>query len=212
MDPIKYVFEKPSLTRRLARWQVLLAEYDIVYMTRKAIKGSVAADHLAEHAIIDVDPLMMDFPDENIMTTEEERLADDSKETWVMKFDGASNALGHGVGVVFMSPEGSILPITAKLCFACTNNIAEYEVCAFGIQVAIEMGIKKLKVFGDSALVIYQLNEEWETRDYKLVPYQKFIKELASQFEEIEFEHVSRVENQVADALATLASMYKTEK
>ena len=31
MDPIKYIFEKPALTGRIARWQVLLSEYDIIY-------------------------------------------------------------------------------------------------------------------------------------------------------------------------------------
>ena len=40
MDPLKYIFEKPYLTSRIARWQVMLAEYDIVYMTRKAVKAS----------------------------------------------------------------------------------------------------------------------------------------------------------------------------
>jgi hypothetical protein len=47
MDPIKYIFEKPSLSGRIAKWQVLLSEYDIVYATRKAIRGSAIADYLA---------------------------------------------------------------------------------------------------------------------------------------------------------------------
>ena len=81
--------------------------------------------------------------------------------------------MGQGIKVVFISPKGKVCPITAKICFDCTNNIAEYEACAFGIRAALEMGIKNLKVYGDSALVIYQLKEEWETRDHKLVLYQK---------------------------------------
>ena len=43
---------------------------------------------------------------------------------------------------------------------------------------AIKKKIKRLNVFGDLALVICQLNGEWETRDSKLVPYQEFIKKL----------------------------------
>jgi len=39
MDPIKYVFEKPALTGKISRWQMLLSEFDIVFVTRKAIKG-----------------------------------------------------------------------------------------------------------------------------------------------------------------------------
>ena len=47
MDPVKYIFEKPDLIGRIARWQVLLSEFDIVYVTQKAIKGSTLADYLA---------------------------------------------------------------------------------------------------------------------------------------------------------------------
>jgi len=47
MDPIKYIFEKPTLTGRISHWQVLLLEYDIEYLTQKAVKGSALADYLA---------------------------------------------------------------------------------------------------------------------------------------------------------------------
>ena len=47
MDPVKYIFEKPALTGRIARWQVLLSEFDIVYVTQKVVKGSALADYLS---------------------------------------------------------------------------------------------------------------------------------------------------------------------
>ena len=78
-----------------------------------------------------------------------------------------------------------------------------------GLQAAIEKKIKKLTVYGDSALVICQLNREWETRDSKLVPYQEFIKGLIEQFKEITFKHLPLEENHLADTLATLAIMFK---
>ena len=88
-----------------------------------------------------------------------------------MYFNGASNALGRDVGTVLISPEGNHCPFTAKLSFDCTNNMVEYEACVMGLQAAIEKKIKKLIVYGDSALVICQLNGECETRDSKLVSY-----------------------------------------
>ena len=48
LDPNKYIFEKPTLSGRLARWQVLLSEYDVQYVSQKAIKGSVIAEFLAD--------------------------------------------------------------------------------------------------------------------------------------------------------------------
>ncbi|MBI1572467.1 hypothetical protein IOK37_27170, partial [Escherichia coli] len=38
MDPIKYLFEKPALTHKLARWLLLLAEFDLQHVTRKSVK------------------------------------------------------------------------------------------------------------------------------------------------------------------------------
>ena len=67
MDPIKYIFEKPALSGRIARWQMILTEYDIQYTTQKAIKGSVLADHLAHQAVEDYHSMKLEFPDEDIM-------------------------------------------------------------------------------------------------------------------------------------------------
>ena len=68
MDPIKYIFEKPVLTGRIARWQMLLFEYDIEYRSQKAIKGSVLADHLAHQPIEDYQSVQYDFPDKRSCT------------------------------------------------------------------------------------------------------------------------------------------------
>ena len=46
MDLVKYIFDKPALTGWIARWQVWLTEFDIVYVAQKAIKGTALADYL----------------------------------------------------------------------------------------------------------------------------------------------------------------------
>ena len=50
LDPIKYIFEKSSLSGRIVRWQVLLSEFDILYVSQKSIKRSAIVDFLAERA------------------------------------------------------------------------------------------------------------------------------------------------------------------
>ncbi|XP_004514813.1 uncharacterized protein [Cicer arietinum] len=87
--------------------------------------------------------------------------------------------------------------------------MAEYEACAMGTLVALESKAKVLEVYGDSTLVINQLNHEWETRDKKLIPYFTYIKELSLQFDKITFHHVPQENNQLVDALATLSSMFQ---
>ena len=97
MAPIKYIFEKLALTGRIARWQVLLSEFDIVYVTQKAVKGSALAEFLAQQSIKNYQPMQPEFPDEDIMVLFEEKEEDEEEESWSMVFDGASNALGHGL-------------------------------------------------------------------------------------------------------------------
>ena len=105
MDLVKFIFEKPALTGRIARWQVLLSEFDIVYVTQKTIKGSASADYLAQQPLNDYQPMHPKFPDEKIIALFKEKLEDEDKDKWAVWFDGASNALGHGVGAALVSPD-----------------------------------------------------------------------------------------------------------
>ncbi|KAG8502290.1 hypothetical protein CXB51_001975 [Gossypium anomalum] len=212
LDPLKYMMEATALNGRMARWQILLSEFDIVYVNQKAVKGSAIADFLASRALEDYEPLNFNFPNEDLMcvtTTEEGAL---EELPWKLNFDGESNAVSNGIGAVLVSPDGNNYPFTSKLDFDCTNNMAEYEAYIMGIRAAIERKIKVLEVCGDSALVIYQLKGEWETRDPKLIDYQKLVLELVKEFDDITSCYLQRDENQMADALATLASMIKVNK
>jgi len=51
MDPLKYIFESPYVSGRVSKWQVILSEYDVKYMTQKSIKGSAIAEYLAHHPV-----------------------------------------------------------------------------------------------------------------------------------------------------------------
>ena len=51
MDPLKYIFQKGMPTGKLAKWKMLLSEFDILYVTQKAIKAQALADHLVENPI-----------------------------------------------------------------------------------------------------------------------------------------------------------------
>ncbi|XP_012575380.1 uncharacterized protein [Cicer arietinum] len=161
MDPIKYIFEKPALIGRISRWQ-LLSEYDLVYVTQKAIKESALAEYLAQQPIKYYQSMHFEFPDEGIITLFEEAGSFD-KEKLMLVFDGASNALRHGIGAILISSKNHFIPFTARLCFDCTNNIAEYEACVMGIITTIESKVKVLEVYGDSLFVIHQTKGECET-------------------------------------------------
>ena len=151
LDPLRYLFDRPILTSILMRWLVLLKEFDIQYVTQKSIKGSVLADHLASLSITDSRVIDDDFPDEEIVGVT-------SFSGWGMYFDGAANHSGYGIGVLLISPHGDHISRSVRLAFVdrypATNNIVEYEACILGLETALELGIRRMKIFGDSNLVI----------------------------------------------------------
>jgi len=96
-----------------------------------------------------------EFPNEDILALFGEKEGGHHEKAWILLFDGASNALRHGIRVVLISLENHYILMTARLCFNCTNNVAEYEAYAMGILAAIESKVKVLEVYGDSALVVH---------------------------------------------------------
>ncbi|XP_075083487.1 uncharacterized protein LOC142167228 [Nicotiana tabacum] len=85
--------------------------------------------------------------------------------------------------------------------------MVEYEACILGIRMSVDMNIKELLVIGGSDLLIHQVQGELSTKNVKILPYLHCVKELCKKFTKIEFRHVPKIQNEFADALATLSSM-----
>lgn len=106
-----------------------------------------------------------------------------------------------------ITPQGSTIPKSYKLLFTCTNNIVAYEALVIGIKLALEWKVIELQVYGDSQLVINQINDEYHKKDDKLIPYKNIIEYLKKKFTLITFEQVPREKNKAADIMVTLASL-----
>jgi ribonuclease HI len=74
-----------------------------------------------------------------------------SPKHWKMYFDGSLNIDGVRAGVYFISPSGDRLSYVLRIHFKASNNVAEYEVALHDLHIAVELSIKRLMVFGDSA-------------------------------------------------------------
>ena len=71
-----------------------------------------------------------------------------------MYFDGALNINGAGASILFIMPTKDKHRYILWIHFLASNNTTEYEACLHGLCIAIELGVKSLMVYGDSALVI----------------------------------------------------------
>jgi hypothetical protein len=94
IDPSKYMLSCTTLTGCLPKWVMLLSEFDIQYVNRKAIKGQVIANHLANAPLVIDHPLVTDFLDEHLCMIEEP--------SWKLYFDGSYTSHGSRVGILLV--------------------------------------------------------------------------------------------------------------
>lgn len=131
------------------------------------------------------------------------------KGEYSLYFDGASrgNPGLAGAGVVLISSSNKEIKEEKSVFLGdkITNNQAEYYALIEGLILAISKSIKKLKVYGDSLLVINQLRGEWVCRSPNLIPLFSSAIELLKDFDEIVFIHIPRNQNTLADACANRA-------
>jgi ribonuclease HI len=80
--------------------------------------------------------------------------------TWRLYFDGSVCSQGQGIRCFVVSPHGVEYELAIHLNFGCTNNQAEYEALLSGLGVLIKIRVQEVEVFGDSKLVIQQVNQE----------------------------------------------------
>uniref|UniRef100_A0A2N9G246 Integrase catalytic domain-containing protein n=1 Tax=Fagus sylvatica TaxID=28930 RepID=A0A2N9G246_FAGSY len=130
---------------------------------------------------------------------------------WTSKFDGSSTATSAGADIVLYKDNGEAVTKSFKFDFPCSNNAAEYEAYLVGLAIAYEMGIKHLRVIGDSNLVVCQARGEFSLKEPSLAPYRALAQKLEAKFSTFEIEHAQRNENRYADVLATLGSQIAFE-
>ena len=123
-----------------------------------------------------------------------------------MYFDGSLKLGGGGAGVLFISPKGEQLKYVFQILFQASNNEVEYEALLHGLRLAISLGIKRLLVYGDSLLVVQQVNKEWNINKETMDAYVAEIRKLENKFSGLQIHHVVRDNNVAADVLSKLGS------
>ena len=123
-----------------------------------------------------------------------------------MYFDGSLKLDGGGAGVLFISPKGEQLKYVFQILFKVSNNEVEYEALLYGLRLAVSLGIKRLLVYGDSLLVVQQVNKEWDINKDTMDAYIEEIRKLENKFSGLEIHHVDRNNNVGADVLSNLGS------
>lgn len=198
---LKLLFHKVDLSCRVAKWAMELGEFDVHFEPRKAIKGQVVADFIAEFQ-------PKGRSDERDETDNETTGLGDG---WTLYVNGSSNHKGAGIGIILVSPDGCTLEKAIRLGFEASNNEAEYEALIAGVRLTAELGASRLQIFSDSQLVVNQIIGEYMTKDERMITYHTIAEKELSKIIEYSIQQVGRAKNSHADALASLASAIEQE-
>jgi ribonuclease HI len=185
--PLGEIIRNPDAAGRIAKWSVELMGETLAYASREVIKSQILADFVAEWTDTQLPPLQI------------------QAECWTLYFDGSVMKIGAGAGLLFISPLGGHMRYTIRLHFPVSNNMAEYETLLCGLRIAIETGIKRLDVRGDSQLMIDQVMKNASCHNERMEAYCNAVRALEDKFYDIELNHVPRKYNEEAYELAKIA-------
>jgi ribonuclease HI len=188
-DVIKHMLSMSIMNGRIGKRISALSEFELRFESAKAVKGQIIADFITEHRDSSINLLEIT--------------------PWALFLDGYSCGKGGGVGILLISPKGEMFEFAIPIQPTVTNNQAEYEALLRGLQYLKEAKAVSIEIFGDSELVIKQLNGQYECKNDVLRNYYEECKEILKSFQLVILRHNPRENNVEANRLAQSASGYR---
>ena len=106
-----------------------------------------------------------------------------------MDFDGAVGREGAGIGIWICSPiftpnkvPRNVRVYSYKLAFDCSNNEAEYDALIAGLKILRKLNAKRISMYGDSELVIKQVEGEYQTKHHQMQAYRNAVLDILRVF------------------------------
>jgi ribonuclease HI len=130
-----------------------------------------------------------------------------------LQFDGGSrgNPGPAGIGVVLRAADGTPVVTLGRFIGRATNNVAEYKALITALEKARELGAKRVKVLGDSELIVKQMRGEYRVKNPDLRVLYEEAHDLFHAFDAATIDHNYREDNSLADRLANLAMDRKAD-
>jgi len=104
-------------------------------------------------------------------------------------------------GFVLESEDGTVLAAEGEAIGNATNNVAEYSGLIAGLEKAIELHVPQLEVVSDSELMVKQMRGEYRVKNEALRELYDEATALARRLGNVEYRHVKRAHNELADKL-----------
>lgn len=102
---------------------------------------------------------------------------------------------------VLEAEDGTVLDARGEAMGVATNNVAEYSALIAGLRRAAEVGAHELEVRSDSELMVKQMRGDYRVKNRALQDLFLEASKLARQLDRVEYTHVRREQNTLADRL-----------
>jgi probable phosphoglycerate mutase len=108
-------------------------------------------------------------------------------------------------GYVLKADDGTVLAAEGQAIGSATNNVAEYSGLIAGLRKAAELHVPDVEVVSDSELMVKQMRGEYRVKNAALRALSVEAASLAREFANVEYRHVKRAHNELADRLVNEA-------
>ena len=106
---------------------------------------------------------------------------------------------------VLEAEDGTVLASHGERIGVATNNVAEYSGLVAGLAKAVELEVPEVEVVSDSELLVKQMRGEYKVKNEALRELSQKAARLARQLGKVEYRHVLRAHNELADSLVNEA-------
>jgi ribonuclease HI len=108
-------------------------------------------------------------------------------------------------GFVLEAEDGTVLAAEGQAIGVATNNVAEYSGLVAGLRKALELHVPDLEGVSDSELLVKQMRGEYRVKNEALRSLFLEASTLARSLANVEYRHVKRAHNELADRLVNEA-------
>ena len=104
-------------------------------------------------------------------------------------------------GFVLEAEDDTVLSAEGVPIGVATNNVAEYSGLVAGLRRALELHVTHVELVSDSELLVKQMRGEYRVKNEALRALFLEATQLARQLQGVEYRHVKRAHNELADRL-----------
>ena len=108
-------------------------------------------------------------------------------------------------GFVLEAADGTVIASEGVAIGVATNNVAEYRGLVAGLERARELAVAEVEVRSDSELLVKQMCGEYRVRNETLRLLSLEAARIGRQLERVDYVHVPRERNELADRLVNEA-------